>query len=1263
MQQVEWSIPADAWAGLNTKYEPSTKLVLPDEFTSGSVNYEIDQTGSVVKRTDTENYNPVELDFPIKDEFEMIFTSGERHKLVMSNGELFYTTGDGVFTSAEDGYTPEANMEFASYQNRVYFGNGIDDPQVYDVGTSYGGVSYTPPTVADAGAIPPSTPLSFGADTAGGNVPAGAHTYKVTFLYYGTEESNGSTASAVHTVSNPDNTVNFTSIPTGGVGVTARKIYRDNNDGVWLLVKTINDNTSTTASDTAALGTLPIPTDNNPPPTWGLVTQYRDRLWVAGVSDAQSTLYYSDAGLPDIWPTNNFIACNPRDTINALAVYNDKVVVFGKASFGIILGTTSDNFRYIDISPNIGCVDCRSIQTITVFGVPKLQWLSQFGIYQWDGSNLQLVSDRIDNLLKFNIQQASGAQQKNIQTTQADFQGGTSSPGIDLDAIPGTITTHGYSTTTNPTQSWDSQAEWEGGSSLTDLATRDGSNTLKSITRFTPTYASSTLVGNATVSGSNLTLPITADFTGETVGGTTNVNPRAASNGETTRFAQPFIPTRSGVLNSVTFQAILSSQDGPWSLAIWADNLGQPGTVLYSTVVGSSSVMTNYGMNPNLSLTAGTKYYFGAMGAFVGGPFVAQTTLKLGTSTWSGGHLQTFGTGSLAFWTSAKYSNSGVDFPAMAASYTFTSTPIASSGLSISTVYNTNSVFNSGATIAHTATYPAGTSAVTTIDASNDPLFVTGVVTASFNNLSTPFPTSIGLSDKQYWRVTVQVNTNDNRVVPTINPFILRWPSTSTWISDVVDHTADITSLDALVMNATTPAGTTATVTIATSANNITYSSFTAVGSATPQRYSKVKVVLTTDAADTVTAFVTSVRLDWTVQANLISSAISTVVTPAGWGLFQADYETNGGTLLFEARTAPSEMAVQATGTITIVSFAGLTGKKVTINGTDYTEGVDWTAAGSNGATASSLQAAITPGNPDVIATVLSNVVTLTAIPIGALGNAITLTTNGTSPTDILLSGATLTGGLDGLEESSWVTVFNGVTIAASLYPWIQWRVTITSSANSVPQVHSVTINWKTVTGTGIRVASLFYNQVYYLAAAEFGSTTNNIVLYYDRQGRWGQFADLHINTMGLFFASPYFGEADSGFYVNWLNPSIVTDGAIRFDIRTKAYSSELIADDKTKMLRHMIIECLDTAATITPQYSIDQGTTWKPMIDVTTGLTDYIGSNTGSKVKLRFVPQASDVIWGYELMLRISNNDEFPVTIVSLRAKAYISDRQVLVK
>lgn len=109
---------------------------------------------------------------------------------------------------------------------------------------------------------------------------------------------------------------------------------------------------------------------------------------------------------------------------------------------------------------------------------------------------------------------------------------------------------------------------------------------------------------------------------------------------------------------------------------------------------------------------------------------------------------------------------------------------------------------------------------------------------------------------------------------------------------------------------------------------------------------------------------------------------------------------------------------VSATGTITVDDHSVLGNDLVTINGHTFTEGAgaDWEAGGTNVQAATSLLTAITTFNdPAYTATRASNVITLTANP-GTSGNSITMdyADSGTG-SGISLSGATLSGGSDGL--------------------------------------------------------------------------------------------------------------------------------------------------------------------------------------------------------------------------------------------------------
>jgi hypothetical protein len=93
----------------------------------------------------------------------------------------------------------------------------------------------------------------------GGNVDAGTHSYVVTYVTPLGETLAGTVSNTVTAV---PSTVSLTAIPTGGSGssVSARNVYRSKagNDatGPWLLLTTINDNSTTTYTDNTADASL-----------------------------------------------------------------------------------------------------------------------------------------------------------------------------------------------------------------------------------------------------------------------------------------------------------------------------------------------------------------------------------------------------------------------------------------------------------------------------------------------------------------------------------------------------------------------------------------------------------------------------------------------------------------------------------------------------------------------------------------------------------------------------------------------------------------------------------------------------------------------------------------------------------------------------------------------------------------------------------------------------------------------------------------------
>lgn len=111
------------------------------------------------------------------------------------------------------------------------------------------------------GAAPASVPTL--ALTTGSTLGTGDYKYVVTFVSPDGESLPSSSATITTTSGNQ--AVNLTVIPTGATGTTARKIYRTTVGGsAFLLLTTINDNTTTVFSDTVADGSLGVAVPTHP---------------------------------------------------------------------------------------------------------------------------------------------------------------------------------------------------------------------------------------------------------------------------------------------------------------------------------------------------------------------------------------------------------------------------------------------------------------------------------------------------------------------------------------------------------------------------------------------------------------------------------------------------------------------------------------------------------------------------------------------------------------------------------------------------------------------------------------------------------------------------------------------------------------------------------------------------------------------------------------------------------------------------------------
>jgi hypothetical protein len=890
------------WDSYISKYQPDSQKVLDNMFTANSKNFVTDQTGMIDKRQGGVIWNRTTFSGPAADSYDAIFESGAQHYIRVGQGVLSASTGNGIFNVIQPGFSTFGNFEFVTYQDRVYGDNGVDAPIVYDTATSYGGVSYSFTTAMTKimGAQPPLTAPVSHTPTSGGAVPVGPHRYEITFEYYSEEESNGSIPSNVETTTSGFQTILLTSIPIGGYGVTARNIYRDNDDGVFLLLDTINDNTTTTYTDTLAQGSTPtpIPTDNGVPPTFSKIALWLDSIWIAPTGNT-NTLLFSNAGSPDIFGGNNFVVCQQDDTITGLVVYNGTLYVYGLHSFGSIQGTTPDTFYYYNISNTIGCTDNRSIQIRSVVSIPTLWWLSDKGIYYSNGYTVEYGSDLIQDLINLNISQVNYSLGRNTQNSQTQYAGDTYTPGIDITDIPGTITL------INSEADYSTTSDWLNGSVSNNIKTSD-SNFAEVPTQFTPSALDGTLGGAAVLNGGNVTLPQSSSFSGESVTVSYEVPNGESGTDYPFGWAVSFIPPVSGTFNDFTLTLpglpFTAGLHYTANMRVWSDSFGVPGAVLYSqaesgTFPGSTEVTITE--SPNISLSGGTTYWMGMDNITINSVSGLDYYPDPNAGLFSGGSVKVHR--QISGWGNAKNPFSTRQFNN---DYDYTSVMGPESGTWTSPIYDSGAVNGQAALIHATGIYPAGTYSQVEVYASPNPDM------SSSTNQIFPNPTgtnSLAFSTYRYYQIVLTVTTSNSIVVPSMvaSPYI-HFDPVGTWISQPINTTTDNVGYNNFSYSGNVPANTSIVISIATSLDNITYTSFGPANLANPTApWVKIQATLSTDTGNTVSPSIAEIILTWNLVSNIVSSPIDTGITPAGFGIAQF-VETNPGvgTVTMYVRTA-----------------------------------------------------------------------------------------------------------------------------------------------------------------------------------------------------------------------------------------------------------------------------------------------------------------------------------------------------------------------
>lgn len=132
---------------------------------------------------------------------------------------------------------------------------------------------------------------------------------------------------------------------------------------------------------------------------------YNNQLFMGGFSQLLSSVVWSAIGEPEgieaEW--NAEFRTNDGDRISGLKQYAGSILSFKEKSFHRITGDNPDNFLLQEISDQYGCLSNRAIalyQNICWF-------LDQKGIVEYNGSNVRIVSDKVEPyFLRMNVSAA-----------------------------------------------------------------------------------------------------------------------------------------------------------------------------------------------------------------------------------------------------------------------------------------------------------------------------------------------------------------------------------------------------------------------------------------------------------------------------------------------------------------------------------------------------------------------------------------------------------------------------------------------------------------------------------------------------------------------------------------------------------------------------------------------------------------------------------------------------------------------------------------
>ena len=335
------------------------------------------------------------LAYPKYDDEQVVYMAG---------GELYKWDGTSSSNITTGGYSDTDSLRGVVWEDML-FGFVYDKtPFKYD-GTDIVALGIPAPTVAPtvAAANRPSGTLTDG-------------TYKVYYTWYNSTlgwEGNPSPVASV-AVASPNDAILVSDFQTYSMGTFGHEVSAD-FDKIRIYrsmigstspyyVKTIDVGTANTYIESIGIGTL-HPQTYGEPPDGKYACVWDGRVWVAGVDEAEKTIYFSSNLYPSAFNTadDSLTVLGEMPTeITGMKVIAGRMFCFTKTKIYQV-APYGDSYRIIDLGSPRGCIAPDSLVQITDCVV----FLSYDGVYYFDRQNTYEMSYPIRDYFQADAQKLS----------------------------------------------------------------------------------------------------------------------------------------------------------------------------------------------------------------------------------------------------------------------------------------------------------------------------------------------------------------------------------------------------------------------------------------------------------------------------------------------------------------------------------------------------------------------------------------------------------------------------------------------------------------------------------------------------------------------------------------------------------------------------------------------------------------------------------------------------------------------------------------